>query len=596
MRTPLRPLARILQARQDGLNPDSIERENLRLRHEESREKSRGRAQFRLFILCASFVVAFSAIGGRMGMMAATDPVEPRASAPGAEILAQRADITDRNGRILATNMTTHALYAHPKVMVDPKGVAQKLAAIFPDLDAKSLERRFTDGRSFVWIRKVLSPEQMQLVHEIGDPGLLFGPREMRLYPNGTLAAHVLGGSSFGAEGVHSAELIGTAGVEKALDGRLRDPGQAGKPLVLSIDLTLQTAIEEVLGAGMQMLNAKGAAAILMDARTGEILSLASLPTFDPNDRPNPLVDKNAEPGDSPLFNRAVQGVYELGSTFKIFAVAQAMELGLVNPETMVDANAPMVWGKHKIKEFENKNYGPLLSVTDVIAKSSNVGTAHIALMIGPLRQQAFLKALGFFEPTSVELVEAPGARPLIPRRWPEIVTITTSYGHGMSASPMHLAAAYAAIANGGVMIKPTLLKREGATTGVRVMSEKTAMDSVAMLRRVVTEGTASLGEVPGYEVAGKTGTADKPKKSGGYYKDKVVNTFASVFPASNPQYVLIVTLDEPMDTSLSEPRRTAGWTAVPVAAEIIRRVAPLMGLRPKLEPQAVDAVTAASN
>jgi cell division protein FtsI (penicillin-binding protein 3) len=480
--------------------------------------------------------------------------------------------------------------------MVDPKGTAQKLAEIFPELDAKALERRFTDGRSFVWIRKVLSPEQMQEVHEIGDPGLLFGPREMRLYPNGTLAAHVLGGTSFGAEGVHSAEVIGTAGIEKALDARLRDPAQGGKPLTLSIDLSLQATIEEVLAAGMGMLNAKGAAAILMDARTGEILALASLPTFDPNDRPAPIVDKNAEPGDSPLFNRAVQGVYELGSTFKIFAAAQAMELGLVTPDTMVDANAPMQWGKHKIKEFENKNYGPLLSVTDVIAKSSNVGTAHIALMIGPLRQQAFLKSLGFFEPTPVELVEAPGAKPLIPKKWPEIVTITTSYGHGMSASPMHLAAAYAAIANGGVMIKPTLLKREGATTGVRVMSEKTAHDSVAMLRRVVTEGTASLGDVPGYEVAGKTGTADKPKKTGGYYKDKVVNTFASMFPASNPQYVLIVTLDEPQDDTLSETRRTAGWTAVPVAAEIIRRVAPLMGLRPKLEPVAVDAVTAASN
>jgi cell division protein FtsI (penicillin-binding protein 3) len=296
------------------------------------------------------------------------------------------------------------------------------------------------------------------------------------------------------------------------------------------------------------------------------------------------------------LFNRAVQGVYELGSTFKIFAAAQAMELGLVSPDSMVDANAPMVWGKHRIREFQNKNYGPLLSVSDVIVKSSNVGTANIALAIGGLRQQAFLKSLGFFDVTPLELQEAKAARPLLPPKWPEIVTITTSYGHGMSASPMHLAAAYAAIANGGVMIKPTLLKREGATTGVRVMSEDTAREAVAMLRRVVTEGTASLGEVPGYEVAGKTGTADKPKKSGGYYNDKVINTFASVFPASNPQYVLIVTLDEPMDTTLSEPRRTAGWTAVPVASEIIRRVAPLMGLRPKLEPPATDAVTAASN
>ncbi|KAF0116166.1 MAG: cell division protein FtsI (penicillin-binding protein 3) [Rhodobacteraceae bacterium] len=596
MRTPLRPLARILQARQEGVNPDTIEKENLKLRHEAMREKARGRAQFRLVILCASFVMVFGAIGARMGLMAATEPMEPRASAPGAEIIAQRADITDRNGRILATNMMTYALYAQPKVMVDPKGAAVKLAEIFPELDAKALERRFTDGRSFVWVRKVMSPEQMQRVHEIGDPGLLFGPREMRLYPNGTLAAHVLGGTSFGAEGVHSAEVIGTAGIEKALDVRLRDPAQGGKPLTLSIDLSLQATIEEVLSAGMGMLNAKGAAAILMDARTGEILALASLPTFDPNDRPTPNVDKTAEPGDSPLFNRAVQGVYELGSTFKIFAAAQAMELGLVTPETMVDANAPLIWGKFKIKEFEGKNYGPLLSVSDVIAKSSNVGTAHIALMIGPLRQQAFLKSLGFFEPTPVELVEAPGAKPLIPKKWPEIVTITTSYGHGMSASPLHLAAAYAAIANGGVMVKPTLLKRAGATTGVRVMTEATAKASVAMLRRVVTEGTASLGDVPGYEVAGKTGTADKPKKNGGYYDDKVVNTFASMFPASNPQYVLIVTLDEPEDTTLSEIRRTAGWTAVPVAAEIIRRVAPLMGLRPKLEPPATDAVTAASN
>ena len=213
MRTPLRPLARILQARAEGLNPDVIETENLQARNEVLRERLRLRAERRLVFLSASFVLAFGAIGGRMGLMAATEPVEPRASAPGAEIIALRSEITDRNGRILATNLTTHALYAHPKVMVDPKGVATKLAVIFPDLDAAALERRFTDGRSFVWIRKVLSPEQMQMVHEIGDPGLLFGPREMRLYPNGTLAAHVLGGTSFGAEGVHSAEIVGTAGI-----------------------------------------------------------------------------------------------------------------------------------------------------------------------------------------------------------------------------------------------------------------------------------------------------------------------------------------------------------------------------------------------
>ena len=593
-RTPLRPLARILSARAKGENPDTIERENLRLRHEATRDKSRARAELRLVFLGLGFFAAFAVIGLRMGTLAASDPEEAQVQASGAQILAQRADITDRNGRVLATNLQTYALYAQPKDMVDPARVALEVAAIFPDMDAALLERRLTDGRSFMWLRKVLSPEQMQRVHDIGDPGLLFGPREMRLYPNGNLAAHVLGGASFGAEGVGSAEVIGTAGIEKALDARLRDPATAGTPLMLSIDMTVQAATHEVLGAGMQMMNAKGAAAILMDVKTGEILAMVSLPDFDPNDRPQPLT--KGDPGDSPLFNRAVQGVYELGSTFKIFAVAQAMELGLVNPNTMVDADAPMRWGKHLIKEFEGKNYGPLLSVTDVIVKSSNVGTARIALQIGAVRQKQFLKSLGLFEPTPVELVEAPGAKPLLPKKWPEIVTITTSYGHGMSASPMHLAAAYATIANGGITVTPTLLLGARAEPGARVMSEAAADAAVTMLRGVVTDGTASLGEVPGYLVAGKTGTADKPMKGGGYYKDKVVNTFASVFPANDPAYVLIVTMDEPVETSGDKPRRTAGWTSVPVAAEIIRRTAPLLGLRPQLEAAPLDGLTAVSN
>jgi cell division protein FtsI (penicillin-binding protein 3) len=587
-RTPLRPLARILRAREAGENPDQIERENLAARHAAMRDKARVRAEGRLLFLALCFVMAFGTIGVRMGVMAATEPAEPASGPIGTQIAATRADITDRNGRVLATNMLTHSLYAQPRQMVDPARVARELAAIFPDLDADRLHARFTDGRSFVWIRRVLSPEQMQAVHEIGDPGLLFGPREVRLYPNGRLAAHVLGGATFGAEGVHSAEVIGTAGIEKFMDARLRDPAQAATPLALSIDLTVQATMTEVLQTGMVMMNARGAAGILMDVDTGEILAMASLPDFDPNDRPNPLV--KGEPSDSPLFNRAMQGVYELGSTFKIFAAAQAMELGLVNPETMVDADAPMRWGRHLIKEFQNKNYGPLLSVTDIIVKSSNVGTAHMALMIGAERQQAFFRALGFFDPTPVEMVEAAGAKPLIPRRWPEIVTITTSYGHGMSASPLHLASAYAAIANGGVRVDPTLIRQDGPVPGTRIMREEVAAAAVDMLRQVVTRGTASLAEVPGYAVAGKTGTADKPRRSGGYYDDKVINTFASMFPANDPQYVLIVTLDEPVETSGPEPRRTAGWTSVPVSAEITRRVAPLLGLRPEVQPVLPDA------
>ena len=593
-RTPLRPLARILEARRRGENPDAIERENLRLRDETTRDRARGRAQLRLVFLAMSFFAAFGLIGARMGMLAATLPTEPRTASAGAEILTSRADITDRNGRLLATNMLTHALYVQTRDLIDPARVARELGVIFPELNAEDLQRRFTDGRSFLWVRRVLSPEQMQQVQDIGDPGLLFGPREMRLYPNGTLAAHVLGGASFGAEGVDSAEVIGTAGIEKAMDLRLRDPAQAGLPLQLSLDLTVQAAIEEVLATGMSMMNAKGAAAILMDVHTGEIISLASLPNFDPNDRPS--LPTSGEPADSPLFNRAVQGVYELGSTFKIFAAAQAMDLGLVNPETLVDANAPMRHGKFLIKEFENHNYGPLLSVSDIITKSSNVGTAHMAMMIGSERQQAFLKSLGLLDAAPVELIEAPGAKPLVPPRWPEIVTITASYGHGISSSPLNLATAYAIIANGGTVIRPTLLRGQTPPSGVRVMRADTAAAAVAMLRRVVTEGTASLGEVPGYAVAGKTGTADKTKKGGGYYKDKVINTFAATFPANDPQYVLVVTMDEPVETSGPKPRRTAGWTSVPVAAEVIRRVAPLLGMRPQVEAAPLDGLTAVNN
>jgi cell division protein FtsI (penicillin-binding protein 3) len=288
--------------------------------------------------------------------------------------------------------------------------------------------------------------------------------------------------------------------------------------------------------------------------------------------------------------------VYELGSTFKIFTVANALNLGLVNPQTMVDANAPRRWGKFTIKEFQGKNYGPLLSVENVIVKSSNVGTANIALMVGAERQQAFLQSLGFYDPTPIELVEAPGAKPIVPKKWPDITTITTSYGHGISASPMHLAQAYAAIANGGTKVTPTLLHGGVPQNGARLMSQDVAMQAVSMLRGVVTHGTASLGEVPGYQVAGKTGTAEKPSRTGGYDEDKVVNTFASTFPANDPQYVLVVTLDEPVETSGSEPRRTAGWTSVPVAAEIIRRTAPLLGLRPQVEPTPLDGLTAVSN
>ena len=282
------------------------------------------------------------------------------------------------------------------------------------------------------------------------------------------------------------------------------------------MDLSVQAATERVLLGGMKLMNARGAAAVLMDARTGEILSLVSLPDFDPNDRPVPLTEGDA--ADSPLFNRAVQGVYELGSTFKIFAVAQAIELGLVNTATQIETKGPLRWGRHRIRDLGDN--GPSLSVADVIVKSSNIGTARVAQMIGPERQQTFLRSLGLFDPLPVELSEASTSRPLLPPKWSEISTMTVSYGHGLSASPLHLASAYATLLNGGRKVAPTLMRDQQIGPKPQMLSARTSQTARNLLRRVVEEGSAILGNVEGYHVAGKTGTADKPNPEGGYHED----------------------------------------------------------------------------
>ena len=593
LRAPLRPLSQILPARERGENPDIIERKNIELRHETQRDPARARAQGRLLVLGIMFICIFAVITVRIGLLSASEPIEPRSQRAGASIIAQRADIVDRRGRILATNMETHSLYVETAHLVDAQGTAQALAQVFPDLDADRLFKAFTGKRKFLWIKKKLSPEQMQAAHDIGDPGLRFGPREMRLYPNGNLAAHILGGASFGREGVHAAEVVGVAGVEKSFDERLRDPAKSGAPLQLSIDLSVQAAVEQVLYGGMQLLNAKGAAAILMDVHTGEVLSLASLPDFDPNNRPS--LPAKLKAADSPLFNRALQGVYELGSTFKIFAVSQALQMGMLTPETIIDIRGPIRWGKFRIKDYHN--YGAKLSVFDVITKSSNIGAARIAQMIGAEEQKRFLASLGFLAPIPIEMPEASGGRPLVPSKWTELSTMTISYGHGLSATPLHLAVGYAAIANGGYKVTPTLVPNPTVEKGERVISETASKQAVDMLRSVVTDGTASFGEVAGYAVAGKTGTADKPNPQGAYHEEKVISTFASIFPANDPKYVLVVSLDEPEDRTGSEPRRTAGWTAVPVAAEIIGRIAPLLGMRPLIEkPTRADITLTSTN
>ncbi|MEM6609900.1 MAG: penicillin-binding protein 2 [Pseudomonadota bacterium] len=580
-RVPLRPLARILEARARGENPDAIERANLARRHDAARDGLRLRAESRLLMLAMCFLAAFLTIGLRMAALATSEAEEPVVATTRSAIQSARADIVDRNGRVLASNLTTHALYAHPQDLIDPALAAEALVEIFPDLDPTGLYEDFTSDRRFIWIRRNLSPEQEQAVHDLGEPGLLFGPREMRLYPNGALAAHVMGGAQFGEEDVNAAEIIGVGGVEAQFDDALRDPARDGAPLRLSLDLTIQAAVEEVLAGGMELMNAEGAAAVLLEVATGEIRALASLPDFDPNARP--IVPDDVLPEDSPLFNRAVQGVYELGSVFKVLTTAQALDLNLVAPSTMIDTTGPLRLGGFPIRDF--RDYGPSQSVREVLVNSSNIGTARIAGMIGAERQRAFLTALGMAEPVPVEMIEARGSTPLLPGQWGDLSTATVAYGHGIAVTPVHLAAAYAAIVNGGTQVTPTLLAGAAPQTGARVVSEDTSAIMRDLMRAVVRDGTATLGDVAGYDVGGKTGTADLPLPDrSGYYDDRTRTTFAATFPADDPEYVLVVTLEQPWIVALGETRRTAGWTAVPVGAELIRRVAPLMGMRPEIE------------
>ncbi len=588
IRRPLRPLPRILKAREKGVNPDLVEAEERAARLRKQRAREKRRAELRLGLMAGVFGLAFVAVGVKMGMVAMAEPEEPAARGrAAAAIINSRANIVDRNGAILATNLRTASLYATPQDMADPLRALDGLMAIFPDLDEDRLLRDLTGRRTFVWIKPKLSPEQQQAVLDLGEPGLKIGPRELRLYPNGAFAAHILGGTRFGVQGVRSAELVGTAGVELQFDDYLRDPANDGKPLVLSIDLTVQSAMRQVLEGGMRLMNAKAATGVLMEADTGRIISMVSLPDFDPNHRPAPPVSGN--PADSPLFNRAAQGTYELGSTFKIFTAAQAIESGEATPDTILNTQNPLVWRQFRIRDF--KDYGARMSLRDVIVKSSNVGIARLAVSMGAEAQQEFLRSLGLFDPLPIELPEARRSTPLLPPRWSEISTMTVSYGQGIAVTPVHLAAAYAAIVNGGLRVKPTLLNDvELPTEADRVISESTSIAARDMLRQVVVRGTASLGEVEGYEVGGKTGTADKPSPAGGYYEDRVIGTFASAFPMSDPKYVLIVGLDEPEIEVLGKDRRTAGWTAVPVTAEIIRRIAPLLGLRPIAENETPQA------
>ena len=586
IRVPLRPLAHILAVRSSGGNPDDIEKQNVNQRYIAYTDLTQKRAERRLFFVGIMFLISFVLVCARMTVLASSEVSSVLTEVSPSNLISQRSNILDRNGNILATNLPTFALYARPQVMIRPQLAVKKLIKIFPDLDAKKMLIDFTGQKTFLWVKDKLSPEQRQAVHEIGEPGLMYGPREMRLYPNGRFASHVLGGTRFNNQSATNADMVGNAGVEATFNNYLSDRADEGKALQLSLDLSVQAAVENILGGSMNIMRAKGATSIVLDVITGEIITMVSLPDFDPNNRQIEFAGDNAN--NNPLFNRAVQGVYELGSTYKVFTVAKALDLGLVDPETEID-----VFRKTNIlgTEVRDDHYKvPKLSVTDILTESSNVGTATLAAKIGKNNQISMLKDLGLFHPTEVELIEAKGITPLKPKKWIDSSTVTISYGYGLSMSPLHLAVAYATLINGGFKVTPTILKQDNKDLGRRVISAETSNQLRKILRNVVQRGTATLGNVEGYEVGGKTGTANKQKVGArGYDNDRVVSTFVSFFPVKSPRYVLLVSFDEPSYRGGKEKNeRSAGWTAVPVAAEIIKRIAPLLNLRPSFDTDQV--------
>lgn len=535
--------------------------------------QARPRDDWRLVLVIFAFLLAYGAVALRMGLMALAEPEEPRIGRSSGAAKPVRGEIVDRDGALLAANLPAWSLYAHPQEMTDPETAAEGLGRLFgPEVGAR-MESRLTGEDRFVWVRSPITPREKQAVLELGQPGLYFGRREMRIYPAGRVAAHLLGGVKTGVEDVSFAELVGAGGTEGFFDRRLRDPAEAGEPLALSIDLDVQAALTAVLAEGVARYDALGASAVLMEAQTGAVRAMVSLPDFDPNLRP----DGGAGTGEAdPRFNRAAQGRYELGSTFKVLTAAIALELGVAEPDTLIETGQPLAYGRQRIRDLHRMP--AQMTVTDIVRRSSNVGTARLALRIGTRRFKEYLEKLGLFDPTGIELKEAARARPLLPGYWSDLSTMTISFGHGLAASPLHLAAAYAAVVNGGFRVYPSLMK-DGRPVGPRILSEETSAAIRDILRVTARRGTGRRADVPGYEVGGKTGTAEKVRPEGGYYEDKVISTFAAAFPMSRPKYVLIVSLDEPTDPASG--KREASRTAVPTAGEAIRRVAPLLDLRP---------------
>ncbi|MEQ8388559.1 MAG: penicillin-binding protein 2 [Alphaproteobacteria bacterium] len=521
----------------------------------------------RIVIMSALFVLAFFVVGLRLfEVMALNRAAEPRlAKMPEtASLHMARADIVDRNGVLLATNLATASLYAEPRRVLDPADAARRLVRVLPGLSEPELRAKLSGGRSFVWLQRNLTPGQQYEVNRLGLPGLQFLREERRVYPHGPAAAHVLGMTNVDNEGL--------SGVEKGLDDLLRT---SQSPVRLSVDIRVQSILRDELSKKAEEFSASGAAGIMMDVTSGEIIALVSLPDFDPN-QPGTV---NA----ATTFNRITLGVYEMGSTFKTFSTALALEKGTVTLSDQYETSDPIRIARFTIRDFKPKK-GPL-SVPEIFMYSSNIGTAKMAMDVGTQAQRDFLDRIGLLSTPHLELPEI--GSPLVPARWRDINTMTISFGHGLAVTPLQMATATSAIVNGGTLPRATLLAHDTddrVETGPRIISPRTSEKMRHLLRLAVEHGTGSHAVAPGYLVGGKTGTAEKT--SDGRYGEGLLSSFSAAFPINDPRYVLVVLIDDPKGTKESFGYATGGWTAAPVVGSVVEKAAPLLGVRPTLRFQ----------
>ncbi len=488
----------------------------------------------------------------------------------GDEPVLQRGDIVDRNGELIATSLMTSSVFVNPKEIKNKEEAAAKLSKAF-GMDSKQLLTKLKAGKSFLWIKRNLTPKEESVANALGIPGLYFLPEEKRVYPHGNELSHVTG--------YVGVDNKGLAGIEKQFDDRLLDTAVNGQPLQLSLDVRLQAIMHEEMQAAVDQFQAIGATGVIMDLRSGELLSMVSLPDFDPH---NPMASKEAS-----RFNRATLGTYEMGSTFKTFTMAMALEGGTANMKSSYDADHPL-----KIANFTISDAHPMhkwLTVPEIYAYSSNVGTARMVLDVGTKKQKAFLEKVGMMKPVDLELPEK--SSPLYPKDWKEINTVTIAYGHGISVSPLHLVRGIAAMVNGGTLPKLTLLKdgNKGKAEGPRVISEKTSENVRRLMRLVVDHGTGTKADVPGYHVAGKTGTAEK-NTGGKYEANAKLASFIATFPMDDPQYIVLVMIDEPKGDKTTHNFATGGWISAPVVNKVIARMGPLLNIRPNYDSPKDDA------